>query len=81
MTEAGSASTIVSTVASVGETRNCEINRLRADMADLKRLFQTFTTSSPRNNTSGKWKEAAETEDSEPQLCLYHFCFGNAAQK
>ena len=78
MTEAGSMSTTVSTV---GDTQDCEINRLQADMADLKRLFQMFTTSSPRSNTSGKPKEASKTENSEPQLCWYHFHFGNAAQK
>ena len=38
----------------------------QADMADLKRLFQTFTISSPRSNTSGKRKEASKTENSEP---------------
>ena len=76
MAETGSFPTTVSTVASGSGTQDGEINRLRADMADLKKLFQTFTTSSP----GGKPKKISKTEP-EPPLCWNHLRFGMAAQK
>ena len=74
MTEADSvvSRSAVSEVTSSPETSECEVNRLRADIVDLRKRL---------TKPASKVQVPSRGEDSAPHLCWYHFRFGEAARK
>ena len=82
MVEASSSSESMAAVTSLEEVSRGEVNQLRSDVADLKKFLQTFdATSRKKASSSQEHKGPTGSTDSVPNLCWYHYCFGEAARK
>ena len=57
-----------------------EVNLLRTDVADLKRLLKTLA-GTPQKTGSRSHGRTPTVPDSQSSLCWYHYRFGDAAQK
>ena len=57
-----------------------EVNQLRTDVADLKKLLKTLA-SAPQRTGTRTHGHTPTVPDSQSHLCWYHYRFGDAAKK
>ena len=82
MAEGSSSSESMAAMTSLEEVSRGELNQLRSDVADLKKLLQIFAaTSRKKASSSQERKRPTGSTVSVSNLCCYHYRFGEAARK